>query len=69
MDYGFALTGNRKIFTEKWGGRDVAQRYGKKPIIEMPSPGPAIFAPGDLENAAASMLEAIRQTPMTGICT
>ena len=30
IDYGSSLSGNRKIFTEKWSGKDIAQRFGKR---------------------------------------
>lgn len=64
IDYGSSLTGNRKVFLEKWRGKDVVQRFGKKLLIEN-----ALVRAGDfhdqgiIEKAAGSMLDAIKQLP------
>jgi tetratricopeptide (TPR) repeat protein len=64
IDYGASLSGNRKVFTEKWSGKDAVQRFGKKLRIENAiNRADEFFQKGDIENATASMLEALKQAP------
>ena len=64
IDYGSSLSGNRKIFTEKWSGKDIAKRFGKKLFIENAVARAEEFHhQGRIEKATASLLEAIRHAP------
>jgi GT2 family glycosyltransferase/Flp pilus assembly protein TadD len=64
IDYGSSLSGNRKIFSEKWRGKEVVQRYGRKLLIENAVVrADEIYRKGDIDKATASMLEAIKQAP------
>jgi GT2 family glycosyltransferase/tetratricopeptide (TPR) repeat protein len=64
IDYGASLGGNRKVFTEKWGGKDIVERFGKKLIIENAiSRADEFHRKGNIDKATASMLEGLQQAP------
>ena len=64
IDYGSSLSGNRKLFTEKWAGKDIAQRFGKRlPIVNAVVKADEFYRQGDIEEATESLLEAIKQAP------
>jgi len=64
IDYGASLSGNRKVFTEKWSGKDAGERFGKKLIIENAiSRADDFYRHGHIENATASMLGAFKHAP------
>jgi GT2 family glycosyltransferase/Tfp pilus assembly protein PilF len=64
IDYGSSLTGNRKIFSEKWSSKEVVQRFGRKLLIENAVVrADEFYRKGDIEKATVSMLEAIKQAP------
>ena len=64
IDYGSSLSGNRRIFIEKWSGEEVAQRFGGKLIVENAvAKADELFGKGDIEKATACMLGALKQAP------
>ena len=64
IDYTSSLNGNKKIFMEKWGGEEVAERFSGKLIIENAvAKAYELFGKGDIEKATASILGALKQTP------
>jgi GT2 family glycosyltransferase/Tfp pilus assembly protein PilF len=64
IDYGSSLTGNRKSFSEKWSGKEVAQRFGRKLlIVNAVNKADELYRKGDIEKATAALLEAIKQAP------
>ena len=64
IDYGSSLSGNRKVFAEKWSGKDAGERFGKKLIIENAiNRADDFYRQGHIEKATASLFEAIKQEP------
>jgi GT2 family glycosyltransferase/Flp pilus assembly protein TadD/SAM-dependent methyltransferase len=64
IDYGSSLSGNRKIFVEKWSGAEVAQRFGAKLVVENAAvKAQELFNKGDIEKATACLLGALEQAP------
>ena len=64
IDYGSSLSGNRKIFNEKWSGIEVAQRFGKKlVIVSTINRAHEFYRKGQMDEAIATLLEGIKQTP------
>jgi O-antigen biosynthesis protein len=65
IDYGSSLSGNRKIFIEKWSGEEVAQQYGGKLMVENAIvKADELFGKGDIEKATACILGALKQAPL-----
>jgi GT2 family glycosyltransferase/glycosyltransferase involved in cell wall biosynthesis/Flp pilus assembly protein TadD len=65
IDYGSSLSGNRKIFIEKWSGEEVAQQYGGKLMVENAVvKADELFGKGDIEKATACILGALKQAPL-----
>lgn len=64
IDYGSSLSGNRRIFIEKWSGEEVAQRFGAKLAVEnAAAKAHELFDRGDIEKATACLLGALKQAP------
>ena len=64
IDYGSSLSGNRRIFIEKWGNEEVAQRFGGKLVVENAVvKADELFGKGDIEKATACILGALKQAP------
>jgi len=64
IDYGSTLNGNRRIFVEKWSGKEVAQRFGVKLAVEnAAAKAHELFDKGDIEKATACLLSALKPAP------
>jgi GT2 family glycosyltransferase/Flp pilus assembly protein TadD len=64
IDYGLSLSGNRRIFVEKWSGEEVAQHFGVKLVVENASAkAHELFDKGGIEKATACLLGALKQAP------
>jgi tetratricopeptide (TPR) repeat protein len=64
IDYGSSLSGNRRIFIEKWSGEEVAQRFGVKLLVQNAAArADELFDKGDIEKATACLLGALKQAP------
>jgi glycosyltransferase involved in cell wall biosynthesis/tRNA A37 methylthiotransferase MiaB len=64
IDYGTAMTANRKIFTQKWSRADVLREFGIRLRIQQAIEKSNEYKrKGNLEKSAASLLDAISQAP------
>jgi GT2 family glycosyltransferase/lipoprotein NlpI len=67
IDYSASISGNRKVFDAKWGSKEVVQQYGKKLIIQNAlNLAEESSRKGDIEQATAHMLTAIKEAPQVG---
>jgi GT2 family glycosyltransferase/Flp pilus assembly protein TadD/SAM-dependent methyltransferase len=64
IDYRSSLTGNRKIFNDKWSGKEIAQRYGNNLLIlGAIHRADDFYRKGQMETAISSLLAAMQQAP------
>lgn len=64
MDYGSAMTGNRKIFSEKWSGIDAKSDLGSKIVIlNAIEKADALYQEGKIEKSAETLLKSMESYP------
>lgn len=64
INYSTSLSGNRKIFTDKWSGIEVTSPLGKKlVVVNAINSAHELYHKGAADTALSTLLESIKQAP------